>query len=94
MTLLCRIGLHRCDVVRDTGCHEYRVCRHCGKREINTGSRGHQPIDRGWLETGEWTKMVPPPKTYRPLPEDDDLANFPVDHNGDIFVRRPKDRVR
>lgn len=68
MTLLCRIGIHSGDVVRDTGCHRYRVCRQCGKREITGYCRyGAQPIDQGWLETGEWT-VIAPPRPVLPLP--------------------------
>jgi len=46
--------------VRDTGAHLYQVNTVTGKRAIIGGSRGYQPIDRGWLETGQWTKHVPP----------------------------------
>ena len=42
------------DKVRDTGINVYLQCA-CGKRKVRTRPRGHQPIDRGWLETGEWT---------------------------------------
>lgn len=42
--------------VLHTGAHQYVQCR-CGKRRkihrLNVG--GHQPIDRGWLETGRFT---------------------------------------
>lgn len=70
MNWLCRIGLHRCDTVRDTGMHRYRVCRPCGKRQV-TGTdprearRLWQPWDRGWLETGKWTTAGPPPRKTR-----------------------------
>lgn len=48
------------ETVKDTGCHLYQVNTMTGARTIIGGSRGHQPIDRGWLETGEWTKPRPP----------------------------------
>lgn len=42
-------------VVSDTGVHLYERCA-CGRRRIRKVGWGHQPIDRGWLETGEWTQ--------------------------------------
>ena len=42
--------------VRDTGVHVYETCS-CGLRRVRRVCRAHQPIDRGWLETGEWTPL-------------------------------------
>lgn len=36
-------------------------------------------------------RPIPPPNPYRPLPEDDDMANFPVDRRGDGRRCRPED---
>ena len=44
--------------VRDTGVHTYEECS-CGfRRVVRYEPSGFQPIDHGWLETGEWT-VVP-----------------------------------
>ena len=40
--------------VEHTGVHVYETCQ-CGRRRIRKVAHAHQPIDRGWLETGEWT---------------------------------------
>lgn len=49
--------------VRDTGATIYEECP-CGRRRIRQAKDGFQPIDRGWLETGEWTKRPPVPSRY------------------------------
>lgn len=41
--------------VEHTGVHVYESCK-CGRRRIRrVCERGYQPIDLGWLATGEWT---------------------------------------
>ena len=57
------IHLHFYSEMRNTGIWSYRQCR-CGKRKIvQVGFGGHQPVDRSWIETGEF-RAVPvfPPK--------------------------------
>jgi hypothetical protein len=41
-------------VVRDTGVHRY-LEHPSGRRRIDRVRLGHQPIDRHWLATGEWS---------------------------------------
>lgn len=53
---------HRWETVKDTGVWEYRQCRVCGKRAVQQRARGYQPVDRGWLATGQWTPHGPPPR--------------------------------
>jgi hypothetical protein len=39
---------------RDTGVHLYEVCA-CGRRRVRrVDPSGWQPVDRGWVQTGEW----------------------------------------
>jgi len=53
--VLCRIGLHRMRVVRDTGLHAYVQCERCEKRRcIVLSTEGMQPRDDHWVRTGEW----------------------------------------
>lgn len=54
---------HRLRIALDTGFTRYLECRDpdCDARMIRQGRGGHQPIDRGWLETGKWTVMGAPP---------------------------------
>lgn len=47
-------------VVRDTGVNVYLECP-CGRRKVRTRPWAYQPIDKGWLDTGEWT---PVPKRF------------------------------
>jgi len=59
-----RFHLHRYALARDTGKHQYLQCRRCGRRHVRVMSYGgHQPVDRQWLDTGQWTVMGPPPRT-------------------------------
>lgn len=54
------LHLHRFRTVRDTGGHLYQQCQ-CGKRRVLEVGRIYQPVDRGWVETGEWTPLGLPP---------------------------------
>lgn len=56
--VLCRAGIHRRYIVRDTGVTLYWRCTRCGERFAGRkpGTTGHQPIDYHWLETGEFTE--------------------------------------
>ena len=56
----CRI-FHDWHTVMDTGTTAYMCCARCGKREATQFPGGHQPIDTGWIETGEWTEPGKPP---------------------------------
>lgn len=47
---------HRWATVLDTGKTVYERCTYCGKRRVRQGEGGYQPIDRGWVLTGEWTE--------------------------------------
>lgn len=39
--------------VRDTGVHRYEECP-CGRRRVRRVGSGYQPIDRQWVEGGDW----------------------------------------
>lgn len=63
LAFLCRIGIHDYSTVRDCHSHEYLRCSRCGKRRVWIRScGGYFPIDRHWIETGEWS---PEPKVPR-----------------------------
>lgn len=48
--------------VRCTGVHSYQVNEVTGARRILKLSYGvYQPVDAGWLKTGCWTDIGPPP---------------------------------
>jgi hypothetical protein len=59
-----RFHFHRWELVRHTGVHSYVRCKRCGERRINKVAHALQPVDSGWLKTGEWTPRptFPPPK--------------------------------
>ena len=57
--LLCRIGLHGYEEVRNTGFTAYYECRRCGKRKCAQGRGGFQPVNRAWLDGGEWEDGKP-----------------------------------
>jgi len=42
--------LHKWRIDRDTGFTIYKECSKCGKRKIEQGEGGYQPIDRSYLE--------------------------------------------
>jgi hypothetical protein len=56
---------HKWVVVEDTGVHSYERCGKCGMRRIVRIGSAHQPVDRKWLETGEWSPTPAPPKNIR-----------------------------
>lgn len=47
--------------VRDTGANLYQVHRVTGARRVQPYTVGIQPIDWGWVKTGEWTPTGEPP---------------------------------
>lgn len=50
----CRL-FHRWTVALSTGVHRYEACAKCATRRIiRTVAGGYQPVDRGWLETGQF----------------------------------------
>jgi hypothetical protein len=48
------------EIIKDTGIHIYRINKITGKRSIYTRKGCYQPIDRGWLDTGVFTKKPGP----------------------------------
>lgn len=74
-SLRCRLGWHHYQCVKDTGKHAYEVCQRCQKRRIRVVyAGGYQPIDRRWLETGEWAVMRPPPGARSGVQSPDDIG--------------------
>lgn len=59
------IHIHIYHTVLHTGLHSYGQCR-CGKRRVRRFGCC-QPVDRQWVETGEWEVLAPPPPPSRPL---------------------------
>lgn len=54
---------HRYKTIRDTTAYAYQVCKVCGRRRIERQSVALAgPKDVGWLKTGEWTQIGPPPR--------------------------------
>jgi hypothetical protein len=54
---------HKKRLMRDTGFTRYYQCLQCERRWYTQGTGGYQPIDRHWIETGEWldpTHMLMP----------------------------------
>lgn len=48
--------------VRNTGLNSYQANTVTGaRRVVRLVSGGYQPVDGGWLRTGEWTNPGPPP---------------------------------
>jgi len=43
------------ETVRDTGITQYQVHPSGKRRAVQQHGGGYQPIDRGWVDTGEWT---------------------------------------
>lgn len=56
--------------VRDTGKTRYQV-HPSGRRRVRQRPGGYQPIDRRWLESGEWS---PPPSAIAPPPSPSAVA--------------------
>jgi len=58
-----KVGIHSWETVWRTLANVYQECRVCGKRRVvRLGVGVHQWVDEGWVETGRWTKVGPPPK--------------------------------
>lgn len=54
---------HNFETVRDTRATLYLECLRCELRIARQNPcGGHQPVDQGWLNTGEWTKVGNPPR--------------------------------
>lgn len=77
------------EVVRDTGATIYRQNTITGARSASRITGGHQPIDRHWLETGEWS---PPPKPPCGGPTERRASIFPHFEVDAPMPRRPLDR--
>lgn len=45
---------HAWEKAWNTGANTYWRCRRCGSRGIIIPGGGYQPVDRHWLQTGEW----------------------------------------
>ncbi len=45
--------------VRDTGGNLYQVNERTGERRITRKAAGYQPVDHGWLNTGQRTPKRP-----------------------------------
>lgn len=91
-SLRCRLGWHDYQCIKDTRMHRYEVCQRCQQRRIRQVEfGGHQPIDRKWLETGEWTVMWPPLGARSGVqPPDDAGAGDSIEtfqHDGRWFYR-------
>ena len=54
---LCRIGLHRWRIARNTHVHIYKECRRCRHRIIVRVAWGGQPVDEQWLRTGKFVEI-------------------------------------
>lgn len=55
---------HRWRIARDTGAFRYVDCERCDARRVYRVAAYGQPVDLGWLETGEWSPMNPPPPPF------------------------------
>lgn len=53
------------ETVKDTGATLYQVNRISGKRRVLRSCGGHQPVDLGWLRSGEWSAPPSPPTAAR-----------------------------
>lgn len=68
----CRF-FHRWILACWTGIHRYEACAKCGTRRIRrTAAGGYQPVDRRWLETGEFESF-----RTAPLPAGGTAARSP-----------------
>jgi hypothetical protein len=56
---LCKIGLHKWVTIKEEGYARYIQCGKCNKRRI-IGGHQRQPLDKQWIETGEFIKPLPP----------------------------------
>lgn len=53
--------------VATKGANEYWINTVTGERQARCW-HGYSPLDRTWLDTGEWNKDKPSPPTRRPTP--------------------------
>jgi hypothetical protein len=55
---------HKWKIDKDTGFTIYRRCMKCGKKEIKQRGGGYQPIDKTYLEEGDFSETRFPPTYY------------------------------
>lgn len=48
-------------IIRDNGKTCYMQNSVTGERRVSQSPGGYQPIDKGWVKTGNWTPMGNPP---------------------------------
>ena len=67
---------HDWQVRRDTGLTVYEECPQCHRRHAWQRGMSLEPIDRNWIETGQWSPDTPP---HRPQATPHPLTGDPID---------------